>query len=70
MQTALANVNDNEEGNLRVLFDSGSHRSFISAKTVEKLGIKAFGSKVAEECKRDLEELYLVPVRGEKKKVN
>ena len=79
LQTAIANVNDKREGSVRVLFDSGSHRSFISAKTVaelglkkvrrERLGIKAFGSKEAEECERDVVEFDLVPLKGEKKKV-
>ena len=78
LQTALANVNDKKDGNVRVLFDSGSHRSFISADTVaklglkrvrrERLGIKAFGSKEAVEGERDLVEFYLVPLkRGEKR---
>ena len=40
LQTALANVNDKKECNVRVLFDSGSHRSFISAKAVENLGLR------------------------------
>ena len=39
-QAALANVNDKRECNVRVLFDSGSHRSFISAKAVENLGLR------------------------------
>ena len=78
LQTALANVNDKKDGNVRVLFDSGSHRSFISADAVaklglkrvgrERLGIKAFGSKEAMESERDLVEFYLVPLkRGEKR---
>ena len=57
LQTALAVVNGNSESRLRELFDTGSHKSFITAKAVGKLelrpvrrqclGIRAFGSKEA-----------------------
>ena len=77
LQTALANVNDKKDCNVRVLFDSGSHRSFISAKAVENLGlrpvrrenlsIKAFGCRETDDSVRDVVEFYLVPLRGEKK---
>ena len=56
-------------------FDSGSHRSFISAKAVENLGlkpvrkenlsIKAFGCRETDDSMRDVVEFYLVPLRGE-----
>ena len=77
LQTALANVNDKKECKVRVLFDSGSHRSFISAKAVENLGlrpvrrenlsIKAFGCRETDESVRDVVEFYLVPLWGGKK---
>ena len=68
-----------KEGNVtvRVLFDTGSQMSFITAKAVgrlglrpvrkEKLGIKAFGRKEAEEENRDVVELSLLGPQGEKK---
>ena len=77
LQTALAKVNDKKEGNVRVLFDSGSHKSFVTAKAVgrlglrpvrkERLGSKAFGRSDAEVEMRDVVEFSLGPMRGEKK---
>ena len=79
LQTALAKVDAKKEGNVtvRVLFDAGSQKSFITAKAVgrlglrpvrkEKLGIKAFGRKEAEEEMRDVVELSLLGPQGEKK---
>ena len=76
LQTAVANVNGIKDGRVRVLFDSGSHRSFVTAAAVEKLGlrpvrrenlsIKAFGSIEAENRMREVVEFYLVPVVGGK----
>ena len=53
-----------------VLFDSRSHRSFVSAKAVQKLGlrparrenlsIKAFGCRESHGNIRDVVEFYLV----------
>ena len=40
LQTAVADVNGMKEGRARVLFDSGSHRSFRTASAVEKLGLR------------------------------
>ena len=75
LQTALANVDDKKEMKVRVLFDSGSHRSFITAKAVKDLGlrpvrkenlvIKAFGSRENEQV-RDIIEFSLVSVKGGK----
>eukprot|EP00794_Sanderia_malayensis_P009578 gene9578-biopygen7910 len=55
LQTALAVVNGNREKRVRVLFDTGSHKTFITSEACrqlglepvrsERLGIKAFGSK-------------------------
>ena len=80
LQTALAKVDAKKEGNdvtVRVLFDTGSQKSFITAKAVgrlglrpvrkENLGIKAFGRKEAEEGMRDVIELSLLGPQGEKK---
>ena len=77
LQTALAKVNDKKGCNVRVLFDSGSHRSSISAKAVENLGlrpvrrenlsIKAFGCRETDDSMRDVVEFYLLPLMGEKR---
>ena len=76
LQTALAKVNAKKESKVRVLFDTGSHRSFISAKVVsrlglrpvrsEKLGIKPFGSVEAEYRMRDIVEILLYSLSGDK----
>ena len=77
LQTALAKVNDYKVCNVRVLFDYGSHRSFISAKAVENLGlrpvrrenlsIKAFGCRETDDSMKDVVEFYLLPLMGEKR---
>jgi len=76
LQTALGSVNDKREGKVRVLFDSGSHRSFITAKAVKALGLRpvrretlvinAFGCRESEEKERDVVEFTLMPVKGGK----
>ena len=77
LQTALASVEGVKKETVRVLFDTGSHKSFISAEAVsriglrpvrkEKLGITTFGSMLAEVKTRDVVEVCLVPMRGKKK---
>ena len=74
LQTALAKVNAKKESKVRVLFDTGSHRFFISAKVVsklglrpvrsEQLGIKPFGSVNAEYRMRDIVEASLYSLSG------
>ena len=76
LQTALAVVNGKKGSRMRVLFDSGSHRSFITAKAVSKLdlrpvrreslGIKAFGSSEEESADRDVVNFSLGPLNGSK----
>ena len=76
LQTALAKVNEKEECKVRVLFDTGSHKSFVTAEAVcklglrpvrkENLGIRAFGQKEAESKERDVVEFSLSPLRGGK----
>ena len=76
LQTPVANVNGMKDDRVRVLFDSGSHRSFVTAAAAEKLGlrpvrrenlsIKAFGSNEAENRMREVVEFNLVPVVGGK----
>ena len=58
LQKDLANVNEKEEFIVRVLFDTGSHKSFVTDEAVcklglrpvrkEKLGIRAFGQRERE----------------------
>jgi len=77
LQTALASVEGVKKETVRVLFDTGSHKSFISAEVVsriglrpvrkEELGIVAFGSTDAEVKTRDVVEVCLVPRTGKKK---
>ena len=69
LQTALAVVNGKKESRVRVLFDTGSHKSFITSEAVgklglkpvrrEELGIKVFGSKEAVNEMRDVVEFSL-----------
>ena len=74
LQTALAKVEGSEKRKVCVLFDSGSKKTFISAKVVDKLelkplreeqlGIKTFGKSEPELKKRAGYQVTLVPVRG------
>ena len=76
LQTALAKVNAKKESKVRVLFDTGSHKSFISAKAVsklnlrpvrsERLGILPFGSREAEFSMREIVQVSLHSLSGEK----
>ena len=69
LQTTLAVINGKKESRVRVLFDTGSHTSFITAEAVcklglkpvrrEELGIKVFGSKEAVSEMRDVVEFSL-----------
>ncbi|XP_065056418.1 uncharacterized protein LOC135684709 [Rhopilema esculentum] len=77
LQTALAVVNGNDKVKVRVLFDSGSQKTFVTPTVVERaklqvvrkenLGIKAFGSETAKRKLRDVVELDLRAVRGGKR---
>ena len=77
LQTALAVVNGNDKVKVRVLFDSGSQKTFVTPTVVERaklqvvrkenLGIKAFGSETAERKLRDVVELDLRAARGGKR---
>ena len=76
LQTALANVEGKKEVKMRVMFDTGSQKTFITAKAVNKsgakpvrkesLGIKAFGRSEPEVVMRDVFELPLVSLNGGK----
>ena len=77
LQTALAVVDHKKESRVRVLFDTGSQKSFITERAVckhglrpvrkEELGIKAFGSTEADVAERDVVKLSLSPLNGGKK---
>ena len=76
MQTALALVDGKRESKVRVLFDSGSHRSFITANAVskyklkpvrtERLGIKVFGASEAVTAMREVVAFSLGSVNRNK----
>ena len=76
LQTALAVINGKKECSVRVLFDTGSHKSFITAEAVGKLGlrlvrrqelgIKVFGGKEAVTEIRDVVEISLSALNDEK----
>eukprot|EP00794_Sanderia_malayensis_P018427 gene18427-biopygen12366 len=74
LQTALAYVDDQREQKVRVLFDSGSQRSFISAKAVKTLGLRpvrrenleinAFGSRMPDDRERaDISNIHIEYVK-------
>ena len=80
LQTALAKVKGvKKECRVRILFDTGSHKSFITAEAVdkiglpvvrrEKLGIQAFGSKEAEVRVREVVDVCLSPLHGSERVV-
>ena len=74
LQTAFAKVDAKKESKERVLYDTGSHRSFISAKVVSKLGlrpvrsdqlgIKPFGNVNTEYRTRGIVEVSLYSLSG------
>ena len=75
LQTALGKVEGDRECLVRVLFDSGSHQSFIAARAVGKIGlqpvrqeslsVKTFGASEAETRLRDVVDIELFPVKGQ-----
>ena len=74
LQTALAVIDDKKERKVRVLFDSGSQKSFITARAVhelgldtvrsENLGIRAFGVNEADCELRDVVQCRVSNVKG------
>eukprot|EP00794_Sanderia_malayensis_P019302 gene19302-biopygen16181 len=75
LQTALAMVDGKRECVVRVLFDTGSQKSFITAKAASRLGlrperseeltIKSFGSKGGNVAAREVVKLDLSSLQGE-----
>ena len=75
LQTALAKVKGvKKECKVRILFNTGSHKSVLTAEAVDKiglpvvrrkrLGIQAFGSKEAEVRVREVVDVCLSPLDG------
>ncbi|XP_065070921.1 uncharacterized protein LOC135695676 [Rhopilema esculentum] len=75
LQTAQAIVVGKPQVRARVLFDTGSDKTFVTRGLVdhlalkpirrEPLGIKTFGSNNVDEGMREIVEIKLLPVRGE-----
>eukprot|EP00794_Sanderia_malayensis_P018333 gene18333-biopygen12280 len=75
LQTALAMVDGKRECVVRVLFDTGSQKSFITAKAASRLGlrperseeltIKTFGSKGGNFAAREVVKFDLSSLQGE-----
>ena len=76
LQTAQAVVKGDKQRRVRVLFDSGSHKSYVTARTVnaaglkvvrtELLGLSTFGQKAKEMEVRDVVCLDVMPLRSGK----
>ena len=74
LQTAQIIATGTKNIRVHVLFDTGSHKTFMTSKVVwelrvgpkqvDFLGIKTFGSDVVDEKKREVVELELAPVNG------
>ena len=74
LQTAQAIATGVRNLKVRILFDTGSHKTFVTSrvvrelsigpKRVDPLGIKTFGSKMVDEKMREVVELELVSVNG------
>ena len=76
MQTAQAMLNGVGSGRFRRLFDSASHKSFVTVNAVtivglrpfrkEWLAVNTFGRKAKQSHLRDVVQLDIMPVRGGK----
>ena len=76
LQTAQALIKGENQGRVRVLFDSGSHRSFITAKAAssyglgiirkEWLSICTFGQRARESGLREVVRFDVMPLQGDK----
>ena len=75
LQTAQAKINGSCNGNrVRVLFDSGSHKSFVTVEVAhahnlkvlkkEWLSISTFGRNTTDSGLRDVVLVDLIPVSG------
>ena len=76
LQTAQAVVKGSRGGRVRVLFDSASHKSFITSRTVSSLGldplkrewlaVNTFGKKASNSQLRDVVSVEMTAVGGGK----
>ena len=74
LQTARGILRGEGKVKVRVLFDGGSHRSFVTSKATslanskglrrELLGINTFGQKCTNAKQREVVELNLEPLMG------
>ena len=74
LQTAQAIISGGSQGRIRVLFDSGSHRSFVTAKAASKydlpvvrkewVTISTFGQKGKESGLREVVRFDIKPLNG------
>ena len=71
LQTAQALIKGNVQGRVRLLFDSGSHKSFVTAKAAsnygleivrrERVTISTFGEEIGEAGLRELVQFDVMP---------
>ncbi|XP_014676190.1 PREDICTED: uncharacterized protein LOC106816151 [Priapulus caudatus] len=76
LQTALGKVNEKGQGKIRLLFDLGGHKSFVTIKAApryelevirkEWLGIKTFGVESKETSLRDVVKIDITALTGGK----
>lgn len=76
LQTAQALMKGRVQGRVRVLFDSGSHKSFITAKAVgdyglevvrkEWVSINTFGHKAKETGLREVVQFDIMPLQADR----
>ena len=74
LQTAQALIKGGKQGRVRVMFDSGSHRSFVTAKAARKyeltvarkewITISTFGQRGKESGLREVVCFDVMPLRG------
>ena len=74
LQTAQALIKGNVQGRVRVLFDSGNHKSFVTAKAASNYGleivrrewvtISTFGRKTGEAGLREVVQFDVMPLQA------
>ena len=74
LQTAQALITGNVQGRVRVLFDSGSHKTFVTAKAASNYGleilrrewvtISTFGEKTREAGLREVVQFDVMPLQA------
>ena len=74
LQTAQALINGSIQGKVRVLFDSGSHKSFVTAKAETNYGleivrkewvtINTFDQETKETGLREVVQFYVMPLQA------